>query len=107
MAFPVEINHVKTQGIVRITWDDGHVGEYPKEHIRGYCPCALCQGHGSSIEKRFVEAPAAGLVAIEPVGNYAVAFRWSDGHATGIYTFDYLRTLCPCAVCEESKSAGA
>lgn len=102
MAFPVEINHVQTQGIVRITWDDGHMGEYPKEHIRGYCPCALCQGHDSVVEKRFVEVPDAGLVAIEPVGNYAVSFRWSDGHATGIYTFDYLRSLCPCGECEKS-----
>ena len=103
MAFPVEINHVKAQGIVRITWDDGHVCEYPKMYIRGYCPCALCQGHDSAVEKRFVEVPDAGLVAIEPVGNYAVSFRWSDGHGTGIYTFDYLRLLCPGEQCEKSE----
>ena len=35
------------------------------------------------------------LDVIEPVGNYAIGFRWSDGHVTGIYTFDYLRSLCP------------
>ena len=110
MAVPVEINHVKAQGIVRITWDDGHSGEYPKEHLRGYCPCALCQGHEAAIEKRFVEVPNLGLDTIEPVGNYlrvlfavgAVCFRWSDGHMTGIYTFDYLRSLCPCRECEKS-----
>jgi DUF971 family protein len=37
---------------------------------------------------------------VEPVGNYALRFRWSDGHDTGIYTFDFLRRLCPCAECE-------
>jgi DUF971 family protein len=97
---PVEINHVKSQGIVRMTWSDGHVGEYPKAYLRGYCPCALCQGHDSSVEKRFVEAPDVELIGIESVGNYAVSFVWADGHRTGIYTFDYLRDLCPCPECE-------
>ena len=111
MAVPVEINHVKAQGIVRITWDDGHSGEYPKEHLRGYCPCALCQGHEAAIEKRFVEVPNLGLDTIEPVGNYAEGSvsvgatgttpSVSVG-ATGIYTFDYLRSLCPCQECEKS-----
>lgn len=86
---------MKAQGIVRITWDDGHSCDYPRQYLRGYCPCALCQGHGASVRKRFVEVPDAGLDHIEPVGNYAVGFRWSDGHMTGIYTFDYLRSLCP------------
>ncbi len=95
MAVPVEINHVKAQGIVCITWDDGHSSEYTKEYLRGYCPCALCQGHGAAAEKRFVEVPNVELDVIEPVGNYAIGFRWSDGHVTGIYTFDYLRSLCP------------
>jgi DUF971 family protein len=44
---------------------------------------------------------AAGLerVAVDPVGNYALHFEWSDGHSTGIYTFDHLRKLCPCPQC--------
>lgn len=102
MAVPVEINHVKAQGIVRITWDDEHFGEYPREYLRGYCPCALCQGHEATIEKRFVKVPDVRLETIEAVGNYAVTFGWSDGHSTGIYTFDYLRTLCPCSECENN-----
>ena len=36
---------------------------------------------------------------VEPVGNYALNFRWSDGHSTGIYTFEYLRKICPCSQC--------
>ena len=101
-SVPIEINHVKSQGIIRITWKDGHVGEYPKAHLRGYCPCALCQGHGPSDEKKFVEVPEVDLTGIEPVGNYAVSFVWADGHRTGIYTYDYLRGLCPCPECQAS-----
>lgn len=96
-ALPTEINHIKASGVVRITWDDGHVGDYEQAYLRGYCPCALCQGHGA--QRRFIPVPDAILVAIRSVGNYAVELRWQDGHSTGIYTFDYLRSLCPCSVC--------
>ena len=95
--YPIEIHHHKSDGLVRITWDDGHVGEYEQQYLRGYCPCALCQGHGP--QRRFIEAPDAKLMAIDGVGNYAVELHWNDGHSTGIYTFEYLRALCPCAKC--------
>ncbi len=98
---PTEINHMKEKGLVRISWDDGHVGDYPKDHLRGYCPCALCQGHGGAIQ--FNSFPDAKLSEISAVGNYAIQFSWQDGHNTGIYTFDYLRSLCPCAECQRSK----
>ncbi len=51
-AYPTEINHVKARGVVRITWDDGHIGEYNEPYLRGYCPCAMCQGHGS--QRQFI-----------------------------------------------------
>lgn len=92
---------MREKGVVRVTWDDGHVGDYPQAYLRGYCPCALCQGHGAAV--RFIPAPEAKLAEIGAVGNYAIQFRWEDGHSTGIYTFDYLRSLCPCPQCEDSK----
>ena len=95
--YPTEINHLKARGVVRITWDDGHVGEYEQTYLRGYCPCALCQGHGTQI--RFIDSPDATLLTISGVGNYAIELHWQDGHSTGIYTFDYLRSLCPCSQC--------
>jgi DUF971 family protein len=95
--YPMEINHSKANALVRITWDDGHMGEYPETYLRGYCPCALCQGHGAA--RRFVSLPDAKLVGIQAVGNYAIEFRWQDGHSTGIYTYEYLRSLCPCPSC--------
>ena len=100
---PVEIHHMKEKGAVRITWDDGHVGDYPREYLRGYCPCALCQGHGGGV--KLISVPDAALAEISAVGNYAIQFTWEDGHATGIYTFDYLRSLCPCPGCEGARQA--
>jgi DUF971 family protein len=101
-SFPTEINHVESRGAVRITWDDGHVGEYEDQYLRGYCPCAMCQGHGA--QRRFISVPGAKLQEIRAVGNYAIEFRWQDGHSTGIYTYDYLRSLCPCAACSVARA---
>jgi DUF971 family protein len=101
--FPTEINHVKSAGVVRITWDDGHVGEYAEAYLRGYCPCALCQGHGS--QRKFISMPEAKLQNIHAVGNYAIEFAWQDGHSTGIYTYEYLRSICPCAEHRQTDSA--
>ena len=98
---PIEINHVKGQALVRITWSDGHLGEYAESYLRGYCPCALCQGHEAAT-KKFIDVPNAKLNEIRAVGNYAVEFNWQDGHSTGIYTFDYLRSLCPCPHCNHA-----
>jgi DUF971 family protein len=102
-SVPVEINHMRENGVVRVTWDDGHVGEYSREYLRGYCPCAMCQGHGGSV--KFIEVEDSELAEISAVGNYAIQFQWKDGHNTGIYTFDYLRALCPCPACKDAKSS--
>jgi DUF971 family protein len=102
---PTEINHIKARSIVRITWDDDHTGDYEEIYLRGYCPCALCQGHGA--QRRFIDVPDAKLAAISPVGNYAIEMRWHDGHSTGIYSFDYLRSLCPCGQCKVTTADGA
>jgi DUF971 family protein len=82
-----------------IDWADGHTASYPHAILRGYCPCAGCQGHSGEI--RFFETTDAQLELedIEPVGGYALLFKWFDGHASGIYSFRYLRALCPCAQC--------
>jgi DUF971 family protein len=92
---------------LRLTWSDGHSAEYEYDYLRGWCPCAMCQGHsGSAIRYH----PAVGPVtaeSIQPVGNYAISIAWSDGHATGIYRFEFLREVCPCPACagDEPKTA--
>ena len=78
--------------IFEVTWADGHKCAYPHEILRGYCPCAGCQGHGGTIH--FLAGGNVELREIEQVGNYALGLTWGDGHASGIYTFPYLRVLC-------------
>lgn len=94
---PVEVRRLADQHLLRISWDDAHVSEYPFDYLRGWCPCAVCQGHGN--EHRFVPATNTDLAHIAVVGKYALNLAWGDGHDTGIYTYRYLRELCPCPVC--------
>ncbi len=77
--------------VLEISWADGAKYSYPHEILRGYFPCAGCQGHSGSIH--FVEGGNLELREIEQVGNYALSFTWGDSHASGIYTYRYLRAL--------------
>lgn len=79
--------------LVRITWADGRESRLPVRRLRGYCPCAECQGHGGEI--RWVENQTAGIFGAEPVGRYAIQFSFSDGHSTGIFRWETLRRLDP------------
>jgi len=76
---------------LEITWGDAKKISYPHEILRGFCPCATCQGHSGSI--RFVPGQSLDLRELEQVGNYALGFTWADGHSTGIYSFRFLRAL--------------
>jgi len=77
--------------VFEITWADGHKSAYPHEILRGFCPCATCQGHSGTI--RFLAGGDQELRQIEQVGNYALGLTWGDGHSSGIYSFRYLRAL--------------
>lgn len=79
--------------VLEVSFSDGNVYRIPFELMRIYSPSAEVQGHGPGQEvlqtgKRLVE-----LEALEPVGNYAVQPRFSDGHDTGIFSWDYLYFL--------------
>ena len=99
MTYLTDVTRRPAERTLRLTWEDGHQADFPFEYLRGWCPCAMCQGH-SSMKMAF--HPPAGAVeptAIVPVGNYAIAITWSDGHSTGIYRFEFLREICPCPSC--------
>lgn len=72
-------------------WTDGLQTDFSLKYLRGWCPCASCQGH-FTVTKTFITADAT-LVNVEPVGNYGMKLQWLDGHATGIYSFQYLREI--------------
>lgn len=101
----VEARRLPEERKLRLTWEDGHQGEYDYDTLRGYCPCASCQGHGAGPVEFRPPSQAVDLEHIEPVGHYAISFRWSDGHATGIYRYPFLRSLCPCPQCAPESSA--
>ena len=92
-ARPVEIRRLPEQRQLRVTWESGGQSHLDYDALRGYCPCAGCQGH---LVREVVYRPPPQPVepqSIEPVGRYAISILWSDGHGTGIYRFDYLREL--------------
>jgi DUF971 family protein len=94
---PVEVRAPRGARVMEIVFDDGHTAILPHEQLRGFCPCATCQGHSGPI--RFVPGGDLELEEISEVGNYALRILWGDGHSTGLYTFRFLRALCMCAEC--------
>jgi len=94
MPSPTDIHYKSATRTVEVTWEDGHVSRYPSKYLRGWCPCAGCQGHFAK-HYDFVENDGPHLDDARPVGSYGVQFFWSDGHDAGIYTFAELRAMDP------------
>ncbi len=116
--------HVSSGAGIDIVWADDHASHYDFSYLRQECPCAMCnderlkkaqgQEKDAQLKKENPGSSAAALsspllpmykpkiaaTAAHAVGNYALQIDFNDGHATGIYSFDFLRTICPCAECE-------
>jgi len=114
-AEPEHIAISKSKGI-RIDWKGGHHSEYSLAYLRDECPCATCTGaHGTEPRKTNYTAPPANpfqmftpalrMMNVEEVGHYAIRIQWSDGHNTGIYSYDHLRKICPCEECKAANRA--
>src|ERR671939_354635 len=87
---PLEIVlHDKSQ-VLEISYADGKTFRLPSEFLRVYSPSAEVRGHGPGQEVLQVGKKDVKIVAIEPVGQYAIQLRFSDGHDTGIYSWDLL-----------------
>jgi prepilin-type processing-associated H-X9-DG protein len=109
--------HVSTGEGVDITWADGHASHYDFVYLRGECPCATCNDERAKKADAPSVVPAApsplqmfkpkpGARAAQAVGHYAIKIGFTDGHSTGIYSYDYLRTICPCEECARAFRAG-
>ena len=99
---PRDIAPTEDGKALRILWEDGHESVYLPFDLRMSCPCAGCVDELSG-RRALTEAMVPHDVypnAIEYVGRYALKFVWSDGHDTGLYSFDLLRGLCGCEACE-------
>lgn len=88
---PVRVKAPHGAVTFEVAWDDGVVSRIDHKVLRGYCPCAECQGHQGIT--RFVNDGNVELREISRVGNYALGLTWGDGHSGGIFTFEYLRRL--------------
>lgn len=85
-------------GELALSFEDGKELYLALPMLRRACPCAACQGEPDALGRVVRPAVEYGpdsyeLVKYEPVGGYALHLGWGDGHATGIYTFDYLNRL--------------
>lgn len=90
---PTKIVVHQTSRVLELEFDDGKAYRLPFEFLRVYSPSAEVRGHGPGQEVLQVGKKSVGIEAIEPVGHYALQPRFSDGHESGIYSWDYLHWL--------------
>ena len=90
---PVSLTVHQQSRALEIEFDDGRRFRIPFELMRVYSPSAEVQGHGPGQETLQTGKRDVGIDAIEPVGHYAVKPTFSDGHDTGLFTWDYLYRL--------------
>jgi DUF971 family protein len=122
--------HVSTGAGVDISWADGHASHYDFPYLRDACPCATCNDerekknaaeskHGNTASAAAsvplpttspafpMYKPKARAQSATSVGSYAIQINFSDGHNTGIYSYEQLRMICPCQACAEAfRKAG-
>jgi DUF971 family protein len=90
---PTEVTLHKASRVLEVAFGDGRVFRLPCEYLRVYSPSAEVRGHGPGQEVLQVGKKEVAITAIEPVGTYAVKLVFSDGHDTGLYSWDYLYEL--------------
>ena len=106
---PAKVRVKKTEGTgVEIDWKDGHRSVWDFKWLRDACPCATCHEAREAEGRKPGEPkpkpkstfplyePPVRPVEVTPVGRYALRFKWSDGHESGIYSWDYFRRVCQC-----------
>jgi len=88
-------------------WSDDHESVHNWERLRWSCPCAWCAGErdfpGTLQNKQSLTTEETTLVNVEPVGRYGLTPIWGDGHKTGIFTYEKLRTSCECEECSKKR----
>jgi DUF971 family protein len=107
---PAKVRVLITEGKgLEIDWSDGHKSVWPFAWLREACPCATCNderaksgrkpGQPKQTELLPMFTPPPRPASAQAVGRYALQFNWLDGHSSGIYSWDYLRSVCQCAAC--------
>src|SRR5688572_5161030 len=91
--WPTEIRLKQTEKRLEIDFDDGARFSYPAEYLRVESPSAEVQGHGPGQKQIVSGRMHVGIIAVEPVGNYAIRITFDDLHDTGIFSWEYLYGL--------------
>ena len=92
-AWPTELRLSKDRQALSITFDNGEAFELPAELLRVRSPSAEVQGHSPDERKTVAGKRDVAILAVHPVGNYAVRLVFDDLHSTGIFSWDYFRQL--------------
>jgi DUF971 family protein len=111
---PKEISVSREKREVHIRWLDGHASVYSFDLLRRECPCALCndqrskQSASGGLSLTVLSGPVLKtgeiqVTEVKPVGRYAINFVWSDGHDSGIYSYNFLREACRCPICRGGR----
>lgn len=90
---PTEIRLKRDEKLLEIDFDDGRSFRLPAEYLRVESPSAEVQGHNPSQKTIVAGRRHVGIMAVEPVGTYAVRIKFDDMHDTGLYTWDWLYHL--------------
>lgn len=93
MPDPTEIRLERRRGLLVICFDGGQRFELPLGYLRTHSPSAEVRGHGLSEPRLMTGKEQVRIEKIEPVGNYAIALHFDDGHKTGIYSWSFLYDL--------------
>ena len=93
---PTQIKAHRDAGILEMQWSDGTIFKLPFKYLRGECPCAGCidEWTGQRILDLDTIPESIQPEQLTPSGNYAIKFTWSDGHSSGLYTWDHLLDIC-------------
>lgn len=91
--WPVEIRLKQAEKALEVDFDDGAKFRFPAELLRVESPSAEVMGHGPGQKTIVAGRSEVGIMAVEPVGNYAVRIKFDDMHDTGIYSWRYLYEL--------------
>lgn len=93
MTVATEIRIRRALRCLEVGFDDGRMVSLPAEYLRVESPSAEVQGHAPDQRVTVAGKHDVNIAAVEPIGNYAVRIRFSDGHDTGIYSWAFLRQL--------------
>jgi DUF971 family protein len=93
LAWPVEIRLPKDRRTLRVAFEDGRTFDLPAELLRVTSPSAEVQGHSEAERKTVGGKRNVTILSVDPVGNYAIRIGFDDMHATGIYSWAFLRDL--------------